>query len=498
MIRALGIGSDAEIIELFGEEPKILATIEKDVSKSYEEGLIELYKKLRPGEPPTVESSETLLRGMFFDAKRYDLAKVGRYKFNKKLALRNRIKGAKLAENVIDSMTGEVVAEAGMKLTLELCDEIQNTGVPFVYIEPEEQEDVKVKILTNQVVEIDPYLAEFDLTGIELGIKEKVYYPVLVKILESYDTAEEIKAAIKENIHELLPKHITLEDIMASINYVMQLDYGYGNVDDIDHLGNRRIRSVGELLQNQFRIGLSRMERVVRERMTTQDIAVVTPQALINVRPVTAAIKEFFGSSQLSQFMDQNNPLSELTHKRRLSALGPGGLSRERAGFEVRDVHHSHYGRMCPIETPEGPNIGLINSLATFARINEYGFIEAPYRKVDQSGEEPRVTDEFVYVTADEEENYNVAQANEPLDEQGHFVHKKVSGRHREDIIEVDRKEIHLMDVSPKQMVSVATALIPFLENDDANRALMGSNMQRQAVPLLVTDSPIVGTGLEI
>ena len=497
LIRALGIGSDAEIIELFGEEPKVLATIEKDVAKSYEEGLIELYKKLRPGEPPTVESSETLLRGMFFDPKRYDLAKVGRYKFNKKLALRNRVKGAVLAENVIDPMTGEVIAEAGMKLTLQLCDEIQNTGVPFIYIEQEEPEERKIKILTNQVVDIDPYLAEFDLTGADLGIKEKVYYPVLMKILEEYDTAEEIKAVIKENMHELLPKHITLEDIMASINYVMQLDYGYGNVDDIDHLGNRRIRSVGELLQNQFRIGLSRMERVVRERMTTQDIAVVTPQALINVRPVTAAIKEFFGSSQLSQFMDQNNPLSELTHKRRLSALGPGGLSRERAGFEVRDVHHSHYGRMCPIETPEGPNIGLINSLATFARINEYGFIEAPYRKVDQSGDEPRVTDEFVYVTADEEENFNVAQANEPLDEEGHFLHKKVTGRHREDIIEVDRKEIHLMDVSPKQMVSVATALIPFLENDDANRALMGSNMQRQAVPLLVTDSPIVGTGME-
>ena len=497
LIRALGIGSDAEIIELFGEEPKVLATIEKDVAKSYEEGLIELYKKLRPGEPPTVESSETLLRGMFFDPKRYDLAKVGRYKFNKKLALRNRVKGAVLAENVIDPMTGEVIAEAGMKLTLQLCDEIQNTGVPFIYIEQEEPEERKIKILTNQVVDIDPYLAEFDLTGADLGIKEKVYYPVLMKILEEYDTAEEIKAVIKENMHELLPKHITLEDIMASINYVMQLDYGYGNVDDIDHLGNRRIRSVGELLQNQFRIGLSRMERVVRERMTTQDIAVVTPQALINVRPVTAAIKEFFGSSQLSQFMDQNNPLSELTHKRRLSALGPGGLSRERAGFEVRDVHHSHYGRMCPIETPEGPNIGLINSLATFARINEYGFIEAPYRKVDQSGDEPRVTDEFVYVTADEEENFNVAQANEPLDEEGHFLHKKVTGRHREDIIEVDRKEIHLMDVSPKTDGFCGNGADSFLENDDANRALMGSNMQRQAVPLLVTDSPIVGTGME-
>ena len=494
LIRALGIGSDAEIIDLFGEEPKILATLEKDVSKSYEEGLIEIYKKLRPGEPPTVESSESLLRGMFFDPKRYDLAKVGRYKFNKKLALRNRIRGAKLAEAVVDPMTGEVLAEEGAVLTMELCDTIQDSGIDHLYIEVEER---KVKILTNRAVAIDAYLEEFGLTADDVNIKERVYFPVLEQLLNEYTTAEELKAAIKENIHELVPKHITLEDIMASINYVMQLDYGYGNVDDIDHLGNRRIRSVGELLQNQFRIGLSRMERVVRERMTTQDLAVVTPQALINVRPVTAAIKEFFGSSQLSQFMDQNNPLSELTHKRRLSALGPGGLSRERAGFGVRDVHHSHYGRMCPIETPEGPNIGLINTLATFARINEYGFIEAPYRKVDQSGDEPRVTDEFIYVTADEEENYNVAQANEPLDAEGHFVHKKVTGRHREDIIEVDRSQIHLMDVSPKQMVSVATALIPFLENDDANRALMGSNMQRQAVPLMVTDSPIVGTGME-
>ena len=494
LIRALGIGSDAEIIDLFGEEPKILATLEKDVSKSYEEGLIEIYKKLRPGEPPTVESSESLLRGMFFDPKRYDLAKVGRYKFNKKLALRNRIRGAKLAEAVVDPMTGEVLAEEGAVLTMELCDTIQDSGIDHLYIEVEER---KVKILTNRAVAIDAYLEEFGLTADDVNIKERVYFPVLEQLLNEYTTAEELKAAIKENIHELVPKHITLEDIMASINYVMQLDYGYGNVDDIDHLGNRRIRSVGELLQNQFRIGLSRMERVVRERMTTQDLAVVTPQALINVRPVTAAIKEFFGSSQLSAFMDQNNPLSELTNKRRLSALGPGGLSRERAGFEVRDVHHSHYGRMCPIETPEGPNIGLINTLATFARINEYGFIEAPYRKVDQSGDEPRVTDEFIYVTADEEENYNVAQANEPLDAEGHFVHKKVTGRHREDIIEVDRSQIHLMDVSPKQMVSVATALIPFLENDDANRALMGSNMQRQAVPLMVTDSPIVGTGME-
>ena len=494
LIRAMGVGSDAEIIELFGEEPKILATLEKDVAKSYEEGLIEIYKKLRPGEPPTVESSASLLNGMLFDPKRYDLAKVGRYKFNKKLALRNRIRDAVLAENVVDPMTGEVIAEEGAVLTLELCDRIQDSGAGYLYIMAEEK---KVKILSNQTVKIDGYLEEFGLTAEEFGIKERVYYPMLAKLLEENATAEEMKEAIKENIHELLPKHITLEDIFASINYVIHLDYGYGNVDDIDHLGNRRIRSVGELLQNQFRIGLSRMERVVRERMTTQDLAVVTPQALINVRPVTAAIKEFFGSSQLSQFMDQNNPLSELTHKRRLSALGPGGLSRDRAGFEVRDVHHSHYGRMCPIETPEGPNIGLINTLATFARINEYGFIEAPYRKVDQSGEEPVVTDEFIYVTADEEEIYNVAQANEPLDEEGHFVHKKVSGRRKEEIIEVDRKQVQLMDVSPKQMVSVATALIPFLENDDANRALMGSNMQRQAVPLLVTDSPVVGTGME-
>ena len=494
LIRAMGVGSDAEIIELFGEEPKILATLEKDVAKSYEEGLIEIYKKLRPGEPPTVESSASLLNGMLFDPKRYDLAKVGRYKFNKKLALRNRIRDAVLAENVVDPMTGEVIAEEGAVLTLDLCDRIQDSGAGYLYIMAEEK---KVKILSNQTVKIDGYLEEFGLTAEEFGIKERVYYPMLAKLLEENATAEEMKAAIKENIHELLPKHITLEDIFASINYVIHLDYGYGNVDDIDHLGNRRIRSVGELLQNQFRIGLSRMERVVRERMTTQDLAVVTPQALINVRPVTAAIKEFFGSSQLSQFMDQNNPLSELTHKRRLSALGPGGLSRDRAGFEVRDVHHSHYGRMCPIETPEGPNIGLINTLATFARINEYGFIEAPYRKVDQSGEEPVVTDEFIYVTADEEEIYNVAQANEPLDEEGHFVHKKVSGRRKEEIIEVDRKQVQLMDVSPKQMVSVATALIPFLENDDANRALMGSNMQRQAVPLLVTDSPAVGTGME-
>ncbi len=496
LIRALGASSDAEIIELFGEEPKILATIEKDVSKSYEEGLVELYKKLRPGEPPTVESSESLLRGMFFDPKRYDLAKVGRYKFNKKLALKTRVSGAVLAEAVVDPMTGEIVAEEGTVLSQAILETIQDTGVAGIVIRNEEGREIK--ILSNRAVSIEPFVAEYGLTAQELGVKEKVYYPVLCEILESCENADEIKAAVKAKHHELIPIHITVEDIMASINYVMHLDYGYGNVDDIDHLGNRRIRSVGELLQNQFRIGLSRMERVVRERMTIQDMENATPQALINVRPVTAAIKEFFGSSQLSQFMDQNNPLSELTHKRRLSALGPGGLSRERAGFEVRDVHSSHYGRMCPIETPEGPNIGLINSLATFARINEYGFIEAPYRVIvkDENGE-PVVTDEVRYVTADEEENYNVVQANEPLLPDGHFAHKKVTGRHRDDIIEVDRTEVQLMDVSPKQMVSVATALIPFLENDDANRALMGSNMQRQAVPLLTTDSPIVGTGME-
>ncbi len=495
LIRALGVGTDAEIIELFGEEPKILATIEKDVSKNHEEGLIELYKKLRPGEPPTVESSESLLKGMFFDPKRYDFAKVGRYKFNKKLELKRRVNGAVLAENVVDPATGEIIAEADTVLNAAVLEEIQDTGVSGITIKNEEGR--LIKVLSNRAVSIDPYIAQYGITAADLDVKEKVYYPVLCEMLENYESVNQLKAEVKAKYHELVPIHITVDDIMASINYIMHLDFGYGNVDDIDHLGNRRIRSVGELLQNQFRIGLSRMERVVRERMTIQDMENVTPQALINVRPVTAAIKEFFGSSQLSQFMDQNNPLAELTHKRRLSALGPGGLSRERAGFEVRDVHHSHYGRMCPIETPEGPNIGLINSLATFARINEYGFIEAPYRVVDQSGDEPRVTDEVIYVTADEEENYNVAQANEPLDEEGHFMNKKVSGRHREDIIEVDRKEIQLMDVSPKQMVSVATALIPFLENDDANRALMGSNMQRQAVPLLTTDSPIVGTGME-
>lgn len=495
LIRALGVGTDEEIKQLFGEEPKIIATIDKDASKTYEEGLIEIYKRIRPGEPPTVESSESLLRSMFFDPKRYDLAKVGRYKVNKKLALRSRIKGQILAENVIDAETGEILAEAGQEISAELADKIQDAAVPFVWIRMDELER-NIKILSNMAVDISHYV-NFDPK--ELKIKERVYYPELKKLLDEYwDDEDLLKQAIKDNMSKLIPKHITLEDIMASINYNIHVEYGLGNTDDIDHLGNRRIRSVGELLQNQFRIGLSRLERVVRERMTIQDMDMAKPQDLINIRPVSAAIKEFFGSSQLSQFMDQNNPLGELTHKRRLSALGPGGLSRERAGFEVRDVHYSHYGRMCPIETPEGPNIGLINSLATFARINEYGFIEAPYRivKKSESGE-PVVTDEVKYFTADEEENYNVAQANSPLNEKGEFINKKVSGRHKEDIIEVNKSKIDLMDVSPKQMVSVATALIPFLENDDANRALMGSNMQRQAVPLLCPDSPVVGTGME-
>ncbi len=494
LIRSLGVGTDTEIIELFGEEPKILSSIEKDTSKTYEEGLLEIYRRVRPGEPPTVESSESLLRSMFFDPKRYDLAKVGRYKFNKKLSLRTRIKGFTLAENVVDLETGEVVAEEGQVVDIALADAIQDSGVAYVYVNADGR---KVKVLSNLMVDINQHIAPFGFKGEDFGIKEKVYYPFLKELIQQYTIPKELEQAIYQNIGKLIPKHITLEDIMASINYAINLDYGIGHKDDIDHLGNRRIRAVGELLQNQFRIGLARMERVVRERMTIQDMDIVTPQALINIRPVTAAIKEFFGSSQLSQFMDQTNPLGELAHKRRLSALGPGGLSRDRAGFEVRDVHSSHYGRMCPIETPEGPNIGLINSLSTFARINEYGFIEAPYRIVDKTSEIPRVTNEFIYVTADEEENYTLAQANEPLDENGHFIHKKVSGRYHEDVIEVDRTEIDLMDVSPKQIVSVATALIPFLENDDVSRALMGSNMQRQAVPLLCTSSPIVGTGME-
>ena len=499
LIRALGIGNKQDIIDLFGEEPKIMATLEKDPTDSYEEGLIEIYKKIRPGEPPTVDSSQQLLNNMFYDPKRYDLAHVGRYKFNKKLLLKNRVSGYILAEDVADPMTGEVICEAGTKLTDELCDKIQNAGAPSVTVRIDEIEEGKTtKVLSNLAVDIDGYIEQFGLTKEDLGIEEKVYLPVLMNILEANDDADSFKAAVKANMHELVPKHITMEDIMASINYCIHLDYGIGTRDDIDHLGNRRIRAVGELLQNQFRIGMSRMERVVRERMTTQDHDSIVPQSLINIKPVTAAIKEFFGSSQLSQFMDQNNPLSELTHKRRLSALGPGGLSRDRAGFEVRDVHSSHYGRMCPIETPEGPNIGLINSLACYAKINKYGFIEAPYRIVDKSGEVPVVTENVIYVTADEEEKYIIAQANEPLDENNHFVHDKVTCRDGEENVQVDPVNVDLMDVSPRQLVSVATALIPFLQNDDVTRALMGSNMQRQAVPLLTTDSAVVGTGMEM
>ncbi len=494
LIRALGVGTNQEILDLFGEEPKIVASFAKDASENYQDGLLELYKKLRPGEPLSVDSAESLINSMFFDVRRYDLAKVGRYKFNKKLAFRNRIAGFTLAEDVVDVMTGEVVAEAGTVITEEKATEIQNTAIPFVMIQTEER---TVKILSNMMVDLHAFLPNADKK--ELGVTEEVYYPRLKEILDEFESEEDRYEAIKRNIPDLIPKHITKEDIFASINYNMHLEYGVGNDDDIDHLGNRRIRAVGELLQNQYRIGLSRMERVVRERMTTQDLATISAQSLINIKPVTAAVKEFFGSSQLSQFMDQNNPLSELTHKRRLSALGPGGLSRDRAGFEVRDVHYSHYGRMCPIETPEGPNIGLINSLASYARINEYGFVEAPYRKVDKSDpENPRVTDEVVYMTADEEDRYHVAQANEALDENGYFVRKNISGRYREETSEFQRSRIDYMDVSPKMVFSVATAMIPFLENDDAHRALMGSNMQRQAVPLLVTEAPAVGTGMEM
>ena len=495
LIRALGIGTNAEILELFGEEPKILASFTKDTSENYQEGLLELYKKIRPGEPLAVESAESLITSMFFDPRRYDLAKVGRYKFNKKLLLRNRITGHKLAEDVVDMTTGEIIAEAGTVVSKELADQIQDAAVPYVWIQGEER---NIKVLSSMAVNIRNYVDFSEEELKEMGVTELVYYPVLAKILEENEETEDIKEAIKQEIHELIPKHITKEDILASINYNMHLEYGLGTDDDIDHLGNRRIRAVGELLQNQYRIGLSRLERVVRERMTTQDLDGITPQSLINIKPVTAAVKEFFGSSQLSQFMDQNNPLGELTHKRRLSALGPGGLSRDRAGFEVRDVHYSHYGRMCPIETPEGPNIGLINSLASYARINEYGFVEAPYRKIDRTDKKnPRVTDEVVYMTADEEDNYHVAQANEPLDEEGYFIHKNVSGRFREETQEYERQMFEYMDVSPKMVFSVATALIPFLQNDDANRALMGSNMQRQAVPLLTTEAPVVGTGME-
>ena len=493
LIRALGYGTNPEIIEMFGEEPKILATLTKDTAENYQDGLLELYKKIRPGEPLAVESAESLINSMFFDARRYDLAKVGRYKFNKKLMLRNRVRGQILAETVVDPMTGEVLYEAGTELTREMADDIQNAAVPYVMIQTEER---NVKVLSSMMVDLTHYV---DCNPRELGITELVYYPVLAKILEENETEEDRKEAISRSVHELIPKHITKEDIFASINYNMHLEYGIGNDDDIDHLGNRRIRAVGELLQNQYRIGLSRLERVVRERMTTQEPEGITPQSLINIKPVTAAVKEFFGSSQLSQFMDQNNPLGELTHKRRLSALGPGGLSRDRAGFEVRDVHYSHYGRMCPIETPEGPNIGLINSLACYARINEYGFVEAPYRVVDRSDpSNPVVTEQVVYMTADEEDNYHVAQANTPLDSEGHFINKNVSGRYREETQEYERTRFEYMDVSPKMVFSVATALIPFLQNDDANRALMGSNMQRQAVPLLTTEAPVVGTGMEV
>ena len=490
LIRSLGIGTNAEIIDLFGEEPKILASIEKDPSTDYESGLLELYKKIRPGEPLAVESAESLINSMFFDPKRYDLAKVGRYKFNKKLALQNRIAGLVLAEDVVNSSTGEIIASAGDKITLELANQIQDAAVPYVIVQTEER---NVKVLSNMTVNLAEYV---DFDPKEIGVVERVYYPALQKLLEQF-SGEELKEEIQKNISDLIPKHITKEDIFASINYNMHLEYGIGNQDDIDHLGNRRIRAVGELLQNQYRIGLSRLERVVRERMTTQDADTISASSLINIKPVTAAVKEFFGSSQLSQFMDQNNPLSELTHKRRLSALGPGGLSRDRAGFEVRDVHYTHYGRMCPIETPEGPNIGLINSLACYARINQYGFVEAPYRKLDKTDPmNPIVTDEVVYLTADDEDKYVVAQANEPLDDEGHFVNTNVSGRFREETSEFAKNRVDLMDVSPKMVFSVATSMIPFLQNDDANRALMGSNMQRQAVPLLKTESPIVDTGM--
>ncbi|MCD7981318.1 MAG: DNA-directed RNA polymerase subunit beta [Clostridiales bacterium] len=492
LIRTMGVGTNQEILDLFGEEPKILASFGKDVATNYQEGLLELYKKIRPGEPLSVESAESLIMSMFFDPRRYDLAKVGRYKFNKKLMFRNRISGHVLAETVADPTTGEVIAEAGTEVDREMADRIQNAAVPSVLIQTEER---NVKVLSSMMVDIRGFV---DVDPKEVGVTELVYYPVLEQILEEYNDPEEIKDAVRRNIHDLIPKHITREDILASINYNIHLEYGIGNDDDIDHLGNRRIRAVGELLQNQYRIGLSRLERVVRERMTTQDLETISPQSLINIKPVTAAVKEFFGSSQLSQFMDQNNPLGELTHKRRLSALGPGGLSRDRAGFEVRDIHYSHYGRMCPIETPEGPNIGLINSLASYARINQYGFVEAPYRKIDKTDpKNPRVTEEVVYMTADEEDNYHVAQANEQLDENGYFVRKMVSGRYREETQEYERSLFDYMDVSPQMVFSVATALIPFLQNDDANRALMGANMQRQAVPLLKTEAPVVGTGME-
>ncbi len=493
LIRALGVGTNEEIIELFGDEPKITASIAKDPSTNYQEGMLELYKKIRPGEPLSVDSASSLINGMFFDPRRYDLAKVGRYKFNKKLMFKNRIRGRVLAEDAVDMQTGEIIASAGDEVTAETADAIQNAAIPAVWIVTAEK---NVKVLSNMMVDLKNYV---NCDPRELGVKELVYYPVLAQILEEYAGDEEaIKEAVRKNVHELVPKHITKEDILASINYNIHLEYGIGNPDDIDHLGNRRIRSVGELLQNQYRIGLSRLERVVRERMTTHDAENLSPQGLINIKPVQAAVKEFFGSSQLSQFMDQTNPLGELTHKRRLSALGPGGLSRDRAGFEVRDVHYTHYGRMCPIETPEGPNIGLINSLACYARINEYGFVEAPYRKIDKSDpQNPKVTDEIIYMTADEEDNYYVAQASAALDDDGYFIGKSVSARYKEETKDYPKRLMDYMDVSPKMVFSVATALIPFLQNDDAHRALMGSNMQRQAVPLLFPEAPAVGTGME-
>ena len=497
LIRALGVGTNQEIVDLFGDEPKIQASFAKDPASNYTEGLLELYKKIRPGEPLAIDSAEQQVHNLFFDPRRYDLARVGRYKYNKKLMLRNRIRGFKLAEDVLDVTTGEVIAEAGTVCTPELADQIQNAAVPAVWISVDDV-DHPVKVLSSMMVDIDSWISMSPEEKKNAGINELVYYPVLREILDQNLPDDELALTIKRRAHELIPKHITREDIFASINYNIHLEYGIGSDDDIDHLGNRRIRAVGELLQNQFRIGLSRLERVVRERMQTQDIDTVTPQSLINVKPVTAAIKEFFGSSQLSQFMDQNNPLGELTHKRRLSALGPGGLSRDRAGFEVRDIHYTHYGRMCPIETPEGPNIGLINSLACYARINQYGFVEAPFRRIDKSDPaNPVVTNEVRYMTADEEDNYHVAQASEPLDAEGHFVHRNVSGRYRELTQAWDRRVFDYMDVSPKMVFSVATSLIPFLQNDDANRALMGSNMQRQAVPLLTTEAPAVGTGME-
>ncbi len=489
LLRALGYGTDYEITQLLGEDERILATIQKDNAKTSEEGLLEIYKRLRPGEPPTVDSAKTLLNSLFFDAKRYDLAKFGRFKFNKKLSISNMISGQIAAESIVAAETGEVLVEAGETISREKAELVQNSGVNVVFVAVEGK---SIKVIGNNTVDIRAFV-DFDVT--DIGITEKVQFNVLKEILENNSGMEQTKKALSEKINDLIPKHITIQDIISSINYIINLDYGIGTIDDIDHLGNRRLRSVGELLQNQFRIGLSRMERVVRERMTIQDIDIVTPQALINIRPVAASIKEFFGSSQLSQFMDQTNPLAELTHKRRLSALGPGGLSRERAGFEVRDVHHSHYGRMCPIETPEGPNIGLIGSLSTYARVNEYGFIESPYRVVDK--ENRQVTDKIVYLTADVEDPFIVAQATEPLDEDGKFKSRKVVARYKHEILEVESNKVDFMDVSPKQMVSVATAMIPFLENDDANRALMGSNMQRQAVPLIKADSPIVGTGIE-